>query len=79
MKTIGESIRHCRESAGFTQKELAELCGTSKNLILRYEHGTTFPGIILLVSIADVLEISLDELIGRTPPRRGESKNVEQV
>lgn len=48
-----------------TQGQLAEkLCG-KKSLISNYENGYSTPDIVMLCKLADIFEISLDELVGR--------------
>ena len=65
MKTIGEYIKDARERKGYSQKELAEKAGINKSNIGHWERGQTFPSIINLIPVADVLGMTLDELVGR--------------
>lgn len=59
-----------------TQGQLAEkLCG-KKSLISNYENGYSTPDIVMLCKLADIFEISLDELVGReTSSTYFDSKN----
>ena len=45
--------------------ELSELTGITKGSIGYYERDKVAPGLFNLITIADALEVSLDELIGR--------------
>ena len=65
MKTIGEYIKDARESKGYSQRELAKKSGIGISNIGHWERGQTFPSIINLIPVADVLGITLDELVGR--------------
>jgi transcriptional regulator with XRE-family HTH domain len=63
--TIGEAIRAARKSKGFTQQKLAQKAGVYPNTIHYWEHDLSSPSIVLLICIADVLDVTLDELVGR--------------
>ncbi len=48
-----------------TQGELAaKLCG-KKSLVSNYENGYSTPDIFTLCKLADIFDITLDELVGR--------------
>ena len=57
-------LRELREQAGLTQAQVAEAVGTATVQISRYETGTILPSIDTLVKIADVLDASMDYLVG---------------
>lgn len=65
MKTkIAENIKYYRKLQNLTQGELAaKLCG-KKSLISNYENGYSTPDIYTLCRLAEVFDISLDELVG---------------
>lgn len=67
--TIGEGIRKARMEKGWLQKDLAEKAGILEVSVCHYESGKVFPGALNLISIADALEISLDDLVGRKVKR----------
>lgn len=62
--TKGEYIREAREKAGLSRRELARRCGLSHCTIVCLEKGTREGRIDTAELIADVLGISIDELIG---------------
>lgn len=68
MKTkIAENIKYYRKLQGLTQEQLAtKLCGR-KSLISNYENGYSTPDIYTLCRLAEIFEISLDELVGWEP------------
>lgn len=57
LKTIGERIRHYRNIAKITQKELADKCGTSQGYIADIERGKLSPSLSRLNDIARVLNV----------------------
>lgn len=62
---IAENIRFFRKQAGLTQKELAARFGSRKTLISNYEIGRNTPDIETLWELADIFDITIDELVGR--------------
>ena len=72
--TIGEAIRTARESRGFTITKLSEKSGVHYETIWNWEKDKVIPSVFLLSCIADVLEISLDELVGRKVKNNGFDK-----
>lgn len=63
--TIGESIRRARKAKGWTIQKLSEKSGIHATTIWYWEKNKSQPTVFLLICIADVLEITLDELVGR--------------
>lgn len=63
---FAETLKKMRRERGFSQEELAERLGTSKQVISRYESGQRIPKISMAYQIAKVLGISLEELNGQT-------------
>lgn len=66
MNEIGAQIRKKRGAWGFTQAELAEKLGVRYQTVSKWENGVTLPGIDILPALAEVLETSTDELLGRS-------------
>lgn len=64
--TIGEAMRKARQNKGWTQKQLAEESGVNMLSISFYETGRAFPSLLNLISLADALGVTLDDLVGRT-------------
>jgi transcriptional regulator with XRE-family HTH domain len=60
---IAENIRFYRKQMGLTQEELAEKLFGKKSLISNYENGYSTPDIITLCRLAEIFEVSLDELV----------------
>lgn len=66
MLTIGEAIKKARVEKGYTKSDLARKTGLSYQTFDKWEKGKTYPNVYNLIPIADALNISLDELVGRT-------------
>ena len=65
MSGFAERLRLLREARQLSQVRLAELVGVDPRAYNRWERGTIAPHLETLVKIADVLQVSLDELVGR--------------
>lgn len=65
---VGDSIREARKRAGLNQEELAELARLNRVTIAKYEAGKVEPGAQALSRIADALDVTVDELLGRSAP-----------
>ena len=64
MKTkIAENIKFYRRQIGLTQPELAEKLNGKKSLVSNYENGSSTPDIFTLCKLADIFDVSLDELV----------------
>lgn len=65
MQTIGKRLAEIRKSKKLKQMELAERLNVSQQVISNIERGVTAPDIEQLKKIADIYNISLDQLVGR--------------
>lgn len=65
MNVMAKNIRTLRGKRQMTQAQLAESLGVRFQTVSKWETGTTLPDTMLLPALADVLEVSLDELFGR--------------
>lgn len=66
MFNFGTRLRQIRERYGFTQKQFAEKIGSDERGIRRYESGERKPGLDVILSILDNVDVSADYLLGRT-------------
>lgn len=55
-----------RKKKELSQAELGKKIGTSGDIIGRYERDIMSPSIEVIIKIADVLEVSIDYLVGST-------------
>lgn len=69
-KIMGARIRSRRQGKNLTQAELADLAQVTPPFIGHIERGTRKASLETVCNIADALECSVDELVGRcfTPP-----------
>jgi transcriptional regulator with XRE-family HTH domain len=62
----GNRIAQLRDRRGYTQEELAGLLGISRAALSHYEKNRRKPDFATLTKIADLFQVSVDYLVGRT-------------
>lgn len=64
MYDIGMRIKSLREQRGISQRNLAKKINKSASAVCSYESNIQFPPLDVLISIAQVLNVSLDVITG---------------
>ena len=62
---LGRNIRRLRLSRGMTQRSLAAYLHVSVQAVSKWETGSAYPDLVLLLPIAQLFSVTLDELFGR--------------
>lgn len=65
MKSFGDILKTLRTRHRMSQKELGERLGVGQTTIANYEKDIRFPNQESLMVIADIFDISVDQLLGR--------------
>lgn len=66
---LGVNLADLRKKNGFSQEALAEKLGISRQAVSKWERGESTPDTDTLITLAELYNVSLDELIGnRTQP-----------
>lgn len=82
---VGPRLRRVREQRGFTLTQSAEQTGISKSTLSRLENGQRRPSLELLLPLAQVYRVPIDDLVGapevgdpriRLKPRRVSGRTV---
>ncbi len=68
MSIFAERLRLLRQARNITQARLANLLEVSPRVYNRWEKGGNIPHFGTIVNIADILQVTLDELAGREKP-----------
>ena len=76
---FGGYLSRLRKNADMTQSELADRLNVTHQAISRYEKGHCFPDIAVLVLLADIFHVTLDELIGAGEPTKREFEILGKV
>lgn len=64
-KIFGENLRRLRKARRISQERFAASVGATQRSISHYERGESQPTLECLCRIADALDVSVDELLGR--------------
>ncbi len=64
-ETFGARFARLRKAKGLTQEQIAEKVNISYQSVSKWENDITSPDISLLVTLSEILGVSLDELMGR--------------
>lgn len=76
---FGKALSTLRKEADLTQNEVADRLNLSRQAISKYERGESFPDISVLVMIAELFNVTLNELINYGEPTKGESSILKNV
>ena len=74
--TFGNRLYQLRKKAGLSQARLGEKLGVSNKAVSKWENGGAKPGVDLIHKLADVLSVSVDDLLEADP---GEKKIAKIV
>lgn len=72
---VGEAIKETLRIRGITQVKLANMLDKSQSQMTKYLSGENQMGINIVIDIANLLNMTLDELVGRTPPQTSDITN----
>lgn len=82
-ESLGQRIARLRRSKGLTQEELGDKVGISSQAVSKWETDSSVPDVTLLVKIANIFDISVDELLGneriRETPKVVPAENRKDV
>ena len=67
MTSVGENIKNIRKKNNITQEELAEKLNVTRQAVSNWENGKTEPDIETLTRMAQIFDISIDELVDGIP------------
>lgn len=71
--SIGNRISQLRKENGITQEEMAEKLGVTPQAVSKWENDISYPDILLLPKIAEMLGVTVDELLS------GEAKKEVRI
>ncbi|MHB1151129.1 MAG: helix-turn-helix domain-containing protein [Eubacteriales bacterium] len=68
MDKIGKKISEARKKQNMTQMELADRLNISFQAVSNWERGISMPDISKLSELSEILQITVDELVGKESP-----------
>lgn len=63
MVEFGEKLKQLREERGMTQQKIAEKLYVTRQAVSRWECGARYPDLLTAKKIAQILDVSMDELL----------------
>ena len=78
-RNTGALIAARRKAMGLTQKQLAERLLVSDKAVSKWENGASYPEVTLLPPLAQILGITVDELLAGAVREQEQSQETEQA
>ena len=69
-EVFGRRLQSERVLAGKSRKEVADYLGVSLTTISYWETGVNYPTTEILMKLADLYQVSIDYLLGRTEEKK---------
>lgn len=76
---LGKRIKELRQQKGFTQEDLAEVCGVHPSLIGPIESGKKFPRAETLNKLAKALEVPIYQLWMVEPEVKPKQRAIQEL
>ena len=73
---LGNSLFHARKKRGFTQEDVADKLGVSRQTVSKWESGQSYPDFQRLVMLSDYFDMTLDELVKDIDVQDVRNKNL---
>lgn len=84
-ETFGQRFVRLRKEKGFTQEDIASKINISAQAVSKWENDISLPDIAILGDLADIFNLSIDELLGRNLEQKVElldengKKNINKM
>lgn len=78
-ETFGQRLSRIRKEKGLTQEDIAKKIVISPQAVSKWENDLSSPDILMLSSIADILGVSIDELLGHQTNNKDNKEEKETV
>ena len=78
IKFFSQQIRNLREEHNWTQEELAHQLGISRQSVIAFERGRCLPSLPLAMSLADVFDLVLEDILRPTQMAASSAEIYEQ-
>ena len=72
MNDIASNIKRLRKEKGMTQKDLAERMSVTDKAVSKWERDLSCPDVGSIPQLAEVLEVSVEELLSAAGPREAD-------
>ena len=76
--TLGQRIQKIRKEKGFSQEEIAEALGVSRQAVSKWENGISSPDTENLIALAALLGVDISELVSEPEGKASVEENNSQ-
>lgn len=77
---IADRIQHLRKAKGFSQEELADKVGVSRQAVSKWESGQSTPDIEKIIIMSEIFEVTTDYIIkGIEPVNMTNKKTIQSL
>lgn len=73
------NLKIFRKKSGFTQEQIAEKIGVSRQTVAKWEIGDTLPNIDNIIALADLYEVTVDSLVRNVATGSGASSDKQHM
>lgn len=70
-KNLSANLRYLRNKQKLTQEEVAERIGVTRQAVAKWENGDSLPDIVNCQALADLYDVSLDDLVRHDSEEKG--------
>ena len=79
MSDIGTKITQLRKKKNLSQTDFAKAIGASRTMVGNYERNANAPSIEMIVKIANILDVSIDFLIGEGQSAKYDKDVIKRI
>ena len=76
---FSDNLKRLRKEKKLNQSDLAAYFGIGRTAVTSWENGSTIPNIEVLDKLADIFDISTDDLLGRKPAIDRYKRNADTL
>lgn len=73
------NLKFFRKKNGYTQEQIAEKIGVSRQAVAKWERGEALPDIENIVALADIYEVTIDSLVRNVAAYGGKSPEKQHM
>lgn len=73
------NLKLFRKKYGYTQEQIAERVGVSRQAVAKWEKGEALPDIENIVALADIYEVTVDSLVRNVAAYSGEAPDKQHM
>ncbi len=78
-RLVGARVRHARQSAGLSRRELSEISGVSQRYLAQVEAGQGNISIALLLKVGDALDQHVEWFVGGDDPAAAQERHLTHL